>query len=547
MLPLLFSLFAALAADPIAVDDARSTLSAIQAKVHEVHPAPFEVASEKEQARLLRKLQREVRAPIDHASLAALGGRLLAPLKDGHTSVGTSQDLRFVPARFLWDDEGLLMIGEEHQGRVARIAGRTPEELLEDLGEVIPADNVHWLRFVTTHALEGNVTWLALGHEGALDVTLADGSRMTLAFERERPVTRPAPAPAPDVWWTVVPEADLAWLRLSRCPAPDQTYFDDIADLFQELHARDLGTLVIDLRGNTGGSSLVLGPILNRLAVPDDLRTIRGIRRLSDDAVAQRGYVRSPSRMQPGTDLSLPGNGTGSVPRRFRRLTPYAGDVLVLTDGGTFSAATWVALTLSDNDMVELVGEPTGGAPTRYGDVLSFPDFDDVEGLSLGVSHTKWLRPDPSRDPADTLAPDHLVPTSAEDRLAGRDPVWAWILERQGVEDLPPPTPDPVLPSVVEVSPASGSVLPPGEHTLRVRFSEAMRPGTWSFVGQPGQVPEIVDGPRFVSPDTLEVRVKLEPGRAHMFGLNSGRFQGFAAADGTPATPFPWRIEVAGE
>ncbi|MHC5026358.1 MAG: S41 family peptidase [Planctomycetota bacterium] len=93
----------------------------------------------------------------------------------------------------------------------------------------------------------------------------------------------------------------------------------------------------------------------------------------------------------------------------------------VLTSRHTFSSGSWFATVLHDNDLATLVGEPTGGAPGHYGDVLSFTLPES--GLSYTLSFKCFVRPDPSRNPATSLTPDVRVPMTRAALMGGTDPV----------------------------------------------------------------------------------------------------------------------------
>ena len=103
----------------------------------------------------------------------------------------------------------------------------------------------------------------------------------------------------------------------------------------------------------------------------------------------------------------------------------FTGKVYVLTDTTSFSSAVYTATWLNDNDLATVVGEPTGGMPTSYGDYLEFttPELD----LPLRVSRKYFVRSDPSRDPADTLTPDIPLPVTVKDVQTGQSPITAWL------------------------------------------------------------------------------------------------------------------------
>lgn len=157
--------------------------------------------------------------------------------------------------------------------------------------------------------------------------------------------------------------------------------------------------------------------------------------RYSDQAREQRGYAwYDPVMRQVISGM------TGGRTSPLRPDSPddiFWGEVYVLTSGFTYSSGNWIAVVLRDNGLARVVGEPTGNAPSSYGDTLQFrlPN----SGLDFTVSHKRWIRPQPANDPADTLMPDELIPTTMRDVREGRDPVVEWLelcCNRRGANEL---------------------------------------------------------------------------------------------------------------
>jgi len=80
---------------------------------------------------------------------------------------------------------------------------------------------------------------------------------------------------------------------------------------------------------------------------------------------------------------------------------------------------------VQDDHLGKIVGEPTGNAPSSYGDILSFTLPNS--GLAYTVSFKRWVRPDPARDPAACLEPDVAVPRTRQSVRDGTDPVLEWL------------------------------------------------------------------------------------------------------------------------
>ena len=75
---------------------------------------------------------------------------------------------------------------------------------------------------------------------------------------------------------------------------------------------------------------------------------------------------------------------------------------------------------IKDNGLGTIIGEPTGNAPSSYGDVPTFQMPNT--GFSFTVSHKRFVRPNPDNDPADALYPDVPVHTTIDDIINGTDP-----------------------------------------------------------------------------------------------------------------------------
>ncbi|MFO0829819.1 MAG: DUF4932 domain-containing protein [Phycisphaerales bacterium] len=91
-------------------------------------------------------------------------------------------------------------------------------------------------------------------------------------------------------------------------------------------------------------------------------------------------------------------------------------------------------------------------------------------------------------------------------------------------------------PKLVSITPTNGANdVEPSMDTMTIVFDRPMRTTSWSFVGSKENVPEFIGNPAFSSDrKTLTAKMRLVPGHTYRFSLNAPKFQGFAAADGTP-------------
>ena len=119
---------------------------------------------------------------------------------------------------------------------------------------------------------------------------------------------------------------------------------------------------------------------------------VSGKEKGTDEFLDSSHYIDSSD----GRIKELTRRALGETPNR-RVGDPFRGQLFVLTSKATFSSGNWFGVIVRDNQLGKIVGEPTGNAPSSFGDVLSFTL--PRSGLGFTLSYKQWIRPDPSRDP----------------------------------------------------------------------------------------------------------------------------------------------------
>lgn len=155
---------------------------------------------------------------------------------------------------------------------------------------------------------------------------------------------------------------------------PDQRLAAFADQVYAAADATPDARLVIDLRGNPGGNNFLIDPLV-------------------------RGAVSRPALWTPG-------------------------HLFVLIDAKTFSAAQNLVNAMERWTPAVFVGEPTGAAPSSYGDSkrITLPE----SGLTLRVSSLYWQDTGPL-DKRDATAPHLPAPRTVADLQSGRDPALAAI------------------------------------------------------------------------------------------------------------------------
>lgn len=153
-----------------------------------------------------------------------------------------------------------------------------------------------------------------------------------------------------------------------------QNYETFLDSTFTDIKFKKTQNLVLDLRNNEGGGEgldfLLLSYLINQTMQPDKVSVsgrkfdyLKFATGLSDDFKA---FVENPNAfLQNDTTLFLKDEFTGQIISPVQK-TCFEGNIVVLTNGGTFSASTNVLKQLynerqSNNINVTFIGEDNGG------------------------------------------------------------------------------------------------------------------------------------------------------------------------------------------
>jgi hypothetical protein len=245
------------------------------------------------------------------------------------------------------------------------------EEMLRAAGHVQPDGHVS----VALEGSDGSQRLLALKpvpwRDPAPRISASDARQIPIGVARKDPVRF--------YRYEILPESRTVYVRYTRCANDPQQPFDTFAhELFAAVDAspQAIDRAVIDLRGNAGGDSRIIKPLLDGL--------------------------------------------------RARKALSTRGRLYALVSPGTFSSGLMAAFSLKEDLGAILVGEPPGEKPNSYGEVrqLTLPN----SGLVVQYS-TKYFTLIKNGDPL-RLEPDLVVRRSIAHFLAGRDPVLEAALAR---------------------------------------------------------------------------------------------------------------------
>jgi hypothetical protein len=392
-------------ADALTPEQWKEDLATLRKAIAE-HPNPFYKTSKENFERKADALAADLEKLKDFEVVARMS-ELVAMLNDGHTRltmpVVKSAGLFFghaeiappkiqpfgqFPIRFVQAADGLVVTraSEEYKdllgAQLVSVGEKPIAEVDSALRPLVHGDNEYQRDYLLPNFLVVPEPLAAVGI-----TSNRENPSWTFRLANGKQVARnlaPVHADAPTKW---------CYLNDSSKPRPNQRHwFEKLADgliyarltdilddenetvaqfadsLFSAVDATPNATLVLDLRDNPGGDNTF------------------------NDAIV-RGAIRSKKLWEPG---------------RF----------FVVTNAGTFSAATNLTVLLERWTPAIFIGQPTGGAPNGYGDpkLTILPN----SGLSLLVSSVYWQLSTP-KDTRDSVLPLLPVEPTVTSLRTGQD------------------------------------------------------------------------------------------------------------------------------
>jgi len=329
-------------------------------------------------------------------SLWQSAARVLSILGDAHTSVGVNYENRVrLPLAFAWKDDTLVCLGNEYDGYlVVEIGGITADDLYQRFLTQFSYELESWARhsFASKLNRAEYLSFVGVDIQATIPLVLEepnDGSRITVTFELCESVTASEKKAGANFDYSVDSSAGMGIFTLRQC-VYDEEYKNGLRDFFTAVHENNIHSVIVDLRSNPGGNSLVANEFIRYLPA--------------------ESYLTGASEVRFGPILWK----YKPQSRKNQQLAPvFLGDVYVLTGADTFSSAMDFATLISDNKLGTVVGEVPGNMPSSYGDILYFQTPN--ARLVFTVSYKYFIRPDASKSDS-PLIPDVIVP--AKDALS---------------------------------------------------------------------------------------------------------------------------------
>lgn len=364
----------------------------------------------------------QVSGELTVGDFSIIASSLACLLEDAHTAVSLSHGDRPLPAEIKIIQDRFYILGGVNLvpgDELLSLGGVSTEEILVLAKKVIPAENPYWRQ----HRIASLLSQSALTQIGA---DIDEKRNIDVEIRRDREIITVqlnfgytySPEPSSVIEYYPLDSKEYGYyldlenrtcvFKLSLC-VYDEGYNQFLRTMFQDIKGNGIENIIVDLRGNLGGNSMVADEFLKYVDI-EEYKYYGATRRMSKAAAEQRGHFikRGSFTIKPWVKKN----------RKVEELL-FDGVIYALADNGTFSSANFFAVVLADNDIGTIIGEPTGNAPNCFGDILGF----QLENSKLiySISYTQWVRPDAALADADALYPDYPVTYSIEDYINKRD------------------------------------------------------------------------------------------------------------------------------
>ncbi len=380
-------------------------LKIIKHAIADYHPCPFRYISEKNWNQRYEQVKAIIQAKdsVNMFEFIAWTSPLISLLRDEHSNLYPKADdlkkwsltKRIFPFEVSIADSSMVIrslidpsIDQAFVGReIVSINGRPTQEIVERLklcgGTSASSDYSGTLYHAFNFDNFSRLYYLCLDQAEAFEIQFKSGEKQYVsgynAKEASTSIYKLNAETNPE--FHISADSNAAYLRISTFwpPAAKTTVGraqKDIDKFFKRLKAHRTKRIVIDVRGNRGGTpfyaTYLAGYFFKQPYTP--MKQITAKRQAARDFPKQFKEIRKPVFSPHSEWVTLP-RLLKAFDLRHREDLIFEGEVIVLVDAGTGSAASIFAGLMSESDQVRILGHETlGDANQTTGG--QFKDFE---------------------------------------------------------------------------------------------------------------------------------------------------------------------------
>jgi hypothetical protein len=336
----------------------------------------FSVSKEEFEKRVL-----ELKAKInelDYDEMKVEISGLVAMFKDAHTAIAFPVE-KNIPLRFYCFADGVYIIqvskGYERllYKKVIAIEDVHIDQVMEDLSKIISHENKYFLKAQAAKYLQAaDVLYglLICDNKNKIKMTVENEIIEITTLKQEEinyiennKVPLYAEKPSENYWFKYMDENELLYIKYNSCREDNIPLKDKIISSIDFIEKNNISKITIDLRNNLGGDSTLLAPLVK--------------------------YLKKKENVMKNGDLNI------------------------IIGRETFSSGLLNAYELKSECNGMLIGEPTGGKPNCYGEILRFNLPNSKFNVSYSTKYFKLME----EDKMDALYPDKIVEETIGDYI----------------------------------------------------------------------------------------------------------------------------------
>ena len=294
--------------------------------------------------------------------------KIFAVFKDAHTKYLIPKE--YLDKKLVYIEDKVIVKDNNEFKEVLSIGNMPIKEVLEKIAEMQCYETEAWLNYLLNDEINNEVYYEMLGiarsdHNGLDCVVNNNGKEENLTINsishekfKELGYFNDSPFYSYEML-----DDNVLKIKYRLCKEhKDYPFKDFVEKVKQEIESKEIKQYILDLRGNTGGNSLIVRPLI--------------------ELIKDKGL-----------------------------------DGVVLIDNGVFSSGRFAVANFKEEFNSPLIGEPTGGAIKSYGHCKDL----EVEDVKFSASMRFWDFSWVFGDGEGCINPDIHVPKTIEDMKENKD------------------------------------------------------------------------------------------------------------------------------
>ena len=298
-------------------------------------------------------------------------------LRDAHTSL-IFPAKSFIPLKFYYFNDGVYIINtcKEYENllfkKVVAIEDISIEEVLEELSNIISFENEYFFKAQSMKYMQiAEVLYglLIIDNMDKIKITLDDGEYevLTCSFEdlfyTNKRVPMYARNDSENLWFQILESGEL-YIKYNSCREQGEERIEKkIENIISLIEKENIEKVTVDLRNNLGGDSTLFAPLI--------------------------GYLKNNEKINKNKNLK------------------------VIIGRETFSSALLNAYTFKNSTNAKIIGEPSGGKPNCYGEILRITLPNSKLVITYSTRFYKLIEDDSVM----SLYPEEILLESIEDYI----------------------------------------------------------------------------------------------------------------------------------